>query len=127
VQRTLLKSKIHRATVTACDLNYVGSLTIDSDLMARADIREFESVCVVNVNNGARFQTYAMSGQAGSGQMQVNGAAARLVQRGDIIIIFTYAQYTEKELSTFAPVVITVNEENQPIRTSDMRDMPVQV
>jgi aspartate 1-decarboxylase len=127
VQRTLLKSKIHRATVTACDLNYVGSLTIDSDLMARADIREFESVCVVNVNNGARFQTYAMSGQAGSGQMQVNGAAARLVQRGDIIIIFTYAQYTEKELSTFAPVVITVNEENKPVRTSDMRDMPVQV
>jgi aspartate 1-decarboxylase len=127
LQRTLLKSKIHRATVTACDLNYVGSLTIDSDLMALADIREFESVHVVNINNGARFQTYAMSGQAGSGQLQVNGAAARLVQHGDIIIIFSYAQYTEKELSTFAPVVITVSHDNRPVRAPDTRNVAVQV
>jgi aspartate 1-decarboxylase len=126
LRRTLLKSKIHRATVTACDLNYVGSLTIDSELMALADLCEFEFVHVVDVNNGARFQTYAISGQAGSGQLQVNGAAARLVHRGDIVIVFSYAQYAERELPTFAPVIVTVDHENRPVPASEIRDTNVQ-
>lgn len=111
--RTLLKSKIHRATVTACDLNYVGSLTIDADLMTLADILPFEAVHVVDVNNGARFHTYAIVGEPGSGQMQVNGAAARLVQRGDIVIVFSYATYTETEARSFKPRLIAVDSHNR--------------
>jgi aspartate 1-decarboxylase len=122
--RTLLKSKIHRATVTACDLNYVGSLTIDAELMAMADIREFEYVHVVNVNNGARFQTYAITGNAGSGQLQVNGAAARLAHRGDIVIVFSYAEYTEEEVAAFTPLVIAVNPNNRPVTVAEIHDAP---
>jgi aspartate 1-decarboxylase len=122
MQRTLLKSKIHRATVTACDLNYVGSLTIDAELMAMADIRAFEAVHVVNVNNGARFQTYAMTGDVGSGQMQVNGAAARLAHHGDIVIVFSYAIYTEAEMATFMPLVIVVDRHNRPVAAADAHD-----
>jgi aspartate 1-decarboxylase len=122
VQRTLLKSKIHRATVTACDLNYVGSLTIDAELMAMADIREFESVHVVNVNNGARFQTYAMAGEPGSGQVQVNGAAARLAHYGDIVIIFSYAEYTEEELTAFTPLMVGVDQHNKPVTVADVHN-----
>jgi aspartate 1-decarboxylase len=127
MQRTLLKSKIHRATVTACDLNYVGSVTIDAELMALADIVAFEAVHVVDVNNGARFHTYAIAGDAGSGQMQVNGAAARLVQRGDIVIVFSYAIYTEAETAMFEPRLITVDAHNKataPIRAraASLRD-----
>jgi aspartate 1-decarboxylase len=113
--RTLLKSKIHRATVTACDLNYVGSLTVDATLLDLADIAEYEQVHVVNVNNGARFLTYAMAGDPGSGQIQVNGAAARLAHYGDIIIVFSYAQYYKAEVSRFRPTVITVDEANNPV------------
>jgi aspartate 1-decarboxylase len=115
MQRTLLKSKIHRATVTACDLNYVGSLTVDSTLLDLADIAEYEQVHVVNVNNGARFLTYAILGEPGSGQMQVNGAAARLAHHGDTIIVFSYAQYDEAEVAGFSPVVITVDHANRSV------------
>jgi len=108
VQRTMLKSKIHRATVTACDLHYVGSITIDADLLDAADILEHEQVHVVDVDNGARFETYTIAGERGSGTVQVNGAAARLVHRGDTIIVISYAQYDRAELRDYEPVVVHV-------------------
>src|SRR4051812_26393502 len=112
MQRTMLKSKIHRATVTASDLHYVGSITVDQDLLDAADIREHEQVHVVDVDNGARFETYTISGQRGSGQIQVNGAAARLVHDGDTIIVISYADYDEEELDSYAPRVVHVNRDN---------------
>jgi aspartate 1-decarboxylase len=108
MQRTMLKSKIHRATVTDCDLHYVGSITIDADLLDAADILEHEQVHVVDVDNGARLQTYTIAGERGSGTVQVNGAAARLVQRGDTIIVISYAQYDRSELRDYEPVVVHV-------------------
>ena len=108
MQRTMLKSKIHRATVTDCDLHYVGSITIDADLLDAADILEHEQVHVVDVNNGARFETYTIAGERGSGAMQVNGAAARLVQRGDTIIVISYGQYDRTELRDYEPCVVHV-------------------
>ena len=108
MQRTMLKSKIHRATVTACDLHYVGSLTVDADLLDAADILEHEQVHVVDVDNGARFETYTIAGERGSGTVQVNGAAARLVHRGDTIIVISYAQYDRAELRAHDPVVVHV-------------------
>ena len=108
MQRTMLKSKIHRATVTDCDLHYVGSITIDSDLLEAADILEHEQVHVVDVDNGARFETYTIAGERGSGAMQVNGAAARLVHAGDTIIVISYAQYDAAELDRYAPRVVHV-------------------
>ena len=98
VQRVMLKSKIHRATVTDCDLHYVGSVTIDRELLAAADILEHEQVHVVDIDNGARFETYTMAGAPGSGVVCLNGAAARLVQRGDRVIIISYAHYEREEL-----------------------------
>ena len=103
MQRTMLKSKIHRATVTDCDLHYVGSITIDPDLLEAADIREFEQVAVVDVDNGARFETYTIAGERGSGEMKVNGAAARLVHRGDTIIVISYAGYDPDDLDALRP------------------------
>ena len=103
MQRTMLKSKIHRATVTDCDLHYVGSITIDPELLEAADIREFEQVAVVDVDNGARFETYTIAGEPGSGDMKVNGAAARLVHRGDTIIVISYAGYDPDELDQLRP------------------------
>ena len=108
MQRTMLKSKIHRATVTDADLHYVGSITVDPDLLEAADILEHEQVAVVNVDNGARFETYTIAGERGSGQMKVNGAAARLVHRGDTIIVISYAQYDRAELATYEPLVVHV-------------------
>lgn len=108
MQRTMLKSKIHRATVTDADLHYVGSITIDPDLLEAADILEFEQVSVVNVDNGARFETYTIAGDRGSGQIKVNGAAARLVHRGDTVIVISYGQYDGAELDTHEPVVVHV-------------------
>ena len=99
MQRTMLKSKIHRATVTDCELHYVGSITIDPDLLEAADILEFEQVAVVDVNNGARFETYTIAGERGSREVKVNGAAARLVHRGDTIIVISYAAYDREELA----------------------------
>ena len=111
--RTMCKSKIHRATVTGADLNYVGSITIDPELMAAADLLEFEQVSVVNVNNGARFETYVIPGVPGDGEICLNGAAARLAHPGDKVIIISYAQYSEAELETYRPVFIFVDEQNR--------------
>lgn len=108
MQRTMLKSKIHRATVTDCDLHYVGSITIDRDLLEAADILEHEQVHVVDVDNGARFETYTIAGERGSGTVQVNGAAARLVHRGDTIIVISYAQYDSRALRDYEPRVVHV-------------------
>ena len=108
MQRTMLKSKSHRATVTDCDLHYAGSLTIDPEVLAAADILEHEQVHVVDVDNGARFETYTIAGEPGSGVVQVNGAAARLVQRGDTVIVISYAQYDRAELAAYEPRVVHV-------------------
>lgn len=113
MRRIMCKSKIHRATVTDSDLDYEGSITIDPDLMAAADIREFEQVLVVNVNNAARFETYAIPGRPGSGDIVVNGAAARLVQKGDLAIIMSFASYDEAELTTFEPRIVFVDAKNR--------------
>jgi aspartate 1-decarboxylase len=111
--RTMCKSKIHRATVTGADLNYVGSITIDPVLMEAADLREYEQVAVVNVNNGARFETYVIPGTEGEGEICLNGAAARLAHPGDKIIIISYAQYDEAEMESYRPVFIFVDEQNR--------------
>lgn len=108
MQRTMLKSKIHRATVTDADLHYVGSITIDPDLLEAADIHEYEQVAVVNIDNGQRFETYTIAGTRGSGEVKVNGAAARLVHRGDLVIVISYAQYDVAELAGHEPVVVHV-------------------
>src|SRR4051812_39394350 len=115
MNRTMLKSKIHRATVTDCDLHYVGSITIDPDLLEAAHILEFEQVAIVDVDNGARFETYTIAGERGSGEMKVNGAAARLVHRGDTIIVISYAQYDPDELENYSPTVVHVNALNEII------------
>jgi aspartate 1-decarboxylase len=112
MQRTMLKSKIHRGTVTGSDLHYVGSITVDAELLAAADIREFEQVAVVDVDNGARFETYTIAGEPGTGTLQVNGAAARLVHQGDTIIVLSYASYTEDELERYEPRVVHVDDSN---------------
>src|SRR3954451_5774284 len=111
----MLKSKIHRATVTGSDLHYVGSITIDSDLLEAADIREHEQVHVVDVDNGARFETYTIAGEPGSGAMQVNGSAARLVHHGDTIIVISYGQYDRAELESYEPRVVHVEAQSNHI------------
>jgi len=111
--RTMCKSKIHRATVTGADLNYIGSITIDTELMEAADLREYEQVQVVDIDNGARLETYVIPGERGSGEVCLNGAAARLVQPGDRVIVISYAQYDEAELERYRPVFIFVDEQNR--------------
>jgi aspartate 1-decarboxylase len=113
MKRILCKSKIHRATVTDANLNYEGSITVDGALLDAADILEYEQVHVVNIANGARFETYAMRGMDGSGDVVVNGAAARLVQPGDAVIIFSYASYDAAELEGFAPTFLFVDDRNR--------------
>jgi aspartate 1-decarboxylase len=113
MRRRMLKSKIHRAVVTSTDVDYVGSVSIDPTLMAKADIREWEQVAVLDIDNGARFETYAIPGEPG--QMQLNGAAARLVDAGDLVILLTYADYEESELSQHAPTVVRVDADNRPL------------
>jgi aspartate 1-decarboxylase len=115
MNRTMLKSKIHRATVTDSDLHYVGSITIDPDLLDAADILEHEQVHVVDVDNGARFETYTIAGERGSGELKVNGAAARLVHHGDTIIVISYASYDAEELESHRPRVVHVTRENRII------------
>jgi aspartate 1-decarboxylase len=112
MQRVMLKSKIHRATVTDCDRHYVGSVTVDPDLLEAADILEHEQVHVLDIDNGARFETYAIAG--GPGDVILNGAAARLVHPGDKVIVITYAQYEEEEMAAYAPKVVLVDEHNRP-------------
>ena len=115
---TILKGKIHRAVVKQADVNYVGSITIDAELMKAANILEYEMVQVVDVNNGNRFETYTIAGEAGSGMICLNGAAARLVQAGDKIIIMSYANLEAKEALDFKPKVVFVDENNAITRIS---------
>lgn len=114
--RTILKSKIHRATVTQADLNYEGSITIDPHLMRAADILPFEQVQVLDVNNGNRLTTYAIEGESGSGQICINGAAARLVSPGDIVIILTYGAMADADAREHQPSLIYVDEHNRITR-----------
>ena len=112
MRRRMMKSKVHRATVTGADLHYVGSISLDRVLMDAADIREWEQVSVLDIENGARFETYAIEG--GPGQVQLNGAAARLVQPGDRVIVITYADYEDAELDGFEPRSVHVDSRNRP-------------
>ena len=122
MQRIMMKSKIHRATITGADLNYVGSITLDPRLMELADLMEHEQVHVLDIDNGARFETYVIRG--GPGDVIINGAAARLVHSGDKVIVISYAHYNEAELEAYEPLVVHVDEENQPSVQSvpDVRD-----
>ncbi len=113
MQRVMCKSKIHRATVTDANLLYEGSITIDAQLLACANILEFERVQVVNINNGARFETYTIAGEPGSGAVVLNGAAARLAQPGDKVIIISYATYDDAELEEYRPAIVFVDEHNR--------------
>ncbi|GLZ15374.1 aspartate 1-decarboxylase [Actinomadura sp. NBRC 104425] len=113
--RTMFKSKIHRATVTQADLHYVGSLTVDQDLMDAADLLPGEQVQVVDIDNGARLETYLIPGERGSGVIGINGAAARLVQPGDLVIIISYAAMTDEEARSFQPSVVHVDRDNKII------------
>ncbi len=115
MQRLLTKSKIHRATVTAVDLDYEGSMTVDERLLKAADIVPYEQVQVVNINNGARFETYVIPGPAGRGDIQLNGAAARLGMVNDRVIVISYAQYDEQEARDHKPRVVQVDDHNAPV------------
>lgn len=111
--RTMLKSKIHRATVTRADLHYVGSITLDQDLMNAANLLAGELVTVADINNGNRLDTYVIPGERGSGAVAINGAAARLVSEGDLVIVMGYAQFTDEEARALEPSVVFVDESNR--------------
>ena len=112
----MMKSKIHRATVTDANLSYVGSITLDCELMNAADLLPYEKVHILDIDNGARFETYVMEGERGSGEVCLNGAAARLVHPGDkVIIIISYASYETEELESYHPVVVQLDNANRPI------------
>jgi aspartate 1-decarboxylase len=113
----MLKSKIHRATVTGADLNYVGSITLDPALMDLADLREFEQVTVLDIDNGSRLTTYAIAG--GPGDVVLNGAAARMVHRGDKVIVLSYAVYEEAELDDYEPRIVHVDAQNRPVSAAE--------
>lgn len=115
----MLKAKIHRATVTQAELDYVGSITVDMDLLEQAGIMEYEKVQIVDVNNGSRFETYTIAGERGSGVMCLNGAAARMVQTGDKIILMAYAQVTPEEASELRPTVLFVDEKNKVTKVTN--------
>ncbi|CAM4314177.1 aspartate 1-decarboxylase [Paenibacillus typhae] len=117
--RHMMKSKIHRATVTEANLNYVGSITIDEDLMEAADLLENEKVQIVDNNNGSRLETYVIPGPRGSGVICLNGAAARLVQPGDTVIIISYAMLSSEELAGHKPTVVFVDADNKPVKLAD--------
>ena len=121
MRRTMCKSKIHRATVVDANLDYEGSITLDPVLMEAADLLPFEQVHVVNINNGARFETYTIVGQRGSGDVTLNGAAARLVQPGDKVIIISYGAYDEAELDSFEPKLVFVDGANRIVKVGDGR------
>jgi len=116
VMRVMMKSKIHRATVTQADLHYVGSVTIDAALMEAADLLEGEKVAIVDVTNGARLETYVISGERGSGTIGINGAAARLVHEGDLVIIISYGMFDDAEARTLKPAVVHVDEQNRVVK-----------
>ncbi|MBF6229035.1 aspartate 1-decarboxylase [Nocardia abscessus] len=113
--RTMMKSKIHRATVTHADLHYVGSVTVDQDLLDAADLLEGEQVCIVDIDNGARLETYVIAGERGSGVIGINGAAAHLVHPGDLVILIAYGQLNEQEIADYDPRVVFVDERNRPV------------
>ncbi len=117
--RTMLKSKIHRARVTGSDLHYVGSITVDRDLLEAADMLEHELVHVLDLDNGARFETYTIAGERAAGEVRVNGAAARLVHTGDTVILVSYAGYDRDELEGYEPRVVHVNAGNAIVRVDD--------
>lgn len=110
---TMLKGKIHRAKVVQAELDYVGSITVDKDLLEAAGILEYEKVQIVDINNGNRFETYTIAGERGSGMICLNGAAARCVQTGDLIILMSYCQMTEEEARTYKPKVVFLDEKNK--------------
>ncbi len=122
MQRTMCKGKIHRATVTQANLNYIGSITIDQALLEAADIYPYEKVQVVNVTNGSRLETYAIAGARGSGVICLNGAAARLTAEGDIVIIISYGQFDEQEIRSLVPKVVFVDEQN---RLTELKRVPL--
>ena len=126
MRRRMMKSKIHRATVTDANLNYVGSITIDTDLMEAADLLEWEQVAIVDIDNGNRFETYVIPGAAGSGAMCLNGAAARLVHPGDRIIVISYGDYDQSELENFEPAIVHVDRANRAI-TEDLAQIQARV
>ena len=119
MKRIMFKSKIHRAIVTDADLHYEGSITIDKELMDAAKILPYEKVDIYNITNGSRFSTYTIEGRPGSGEICLNGAAARLVQPGDMVIIVSYGLYDEEELKELKPIVIQVDEKNRIIRKEE--------
>ncbi len=125
MQRTLMIGKIHRATVTQADLHYVGSLTIDANLMKAANIVEGEQVQVVDITNGGRLETYAITGEPGSGVIGVNGAAAHLVRPGDLVIIITYGRFDESEVDGHRPRVVHVDADNRQVYLGDDPAEPV--
>ncbi len=114
----MLKGKIHRATVTQAELDYVGSITVDEELLEASGINEYELVQVVNINNGSRFETYTIAGEKGSGLICLNGAAARQAQTGDKIIIMAYAMMTEEEIKKYPPSIVFVDDENKIVKTT---------
>jgi len=122
----MFKSKIHRATITQADLNYVGSLTLDIDLIEAANMRVHEKVQIVNINNGARFETYIIEGERGSGVVCLNGACARLGQPGDKVIAITYAQMTPEEANQYSPVSLFVDDRNKIIDTDHTTPPPME-
>ena len=122
MQRTMCKGKIHRATVTQANLNYVGSITIDQDLLDAADIYPYEKVQVVNVNNGSRLETYTIAGARGSGVICLNGAAARMTAEGDLVIIMSYGQFDEQEIRSLEPHIVFVDADN---RMTDVKHVPL--
>jgi aspartate 1-decarboxylase len=113
--RTMMKSKIHRATVTHADLHYVGSVTVDQDLLDAADLLEGEQVCIVDIDNGARLENYVIAGERGSGVIGINGAAAHLVHPGDLVILIAYGQMDEAEVRDYDPKVVFVDDHNRPV------------
>lgn len=121
--RTMLKSKIHRATVTGADLHYVGSITLDAELMAAADLLEGEQVAVVDITNGSRLETYVIPGPPGSGTVQLNGAAAHLVHEGDVVIVIAYGQMDDAEARRHRPRVVFVDDQNRQVDADHARRM----
>ena len=117
--RTMLKSKIHRATVTGADIDYEGSITLDPVLMEAADILPYEQVHVLDINNGVRLTTYAIEGTPGAGEVVLNGAAARLVHVGDLVIVLTYSQFQEEESRSHRPKLVYVDEDNRVVRVAE--------
>jgi len=118
MKRIMFKSKIHRATVTGADLNYEGSITVDSELLQLADILPYEKVDIYNVTNGERFSTYVIPGEPGKGEICLNGAAARKVQKGDTVIIVSYCELSDEEAKNHKPIVVLVDQENKPVKVS---------